>query len=99
MQGIDHGHLVQGMPATLINDGTGRFRPQRLVLDGRSVDDTAVTALLGPRGFGYMPRYGRFTSGSRGRVAPDLLLYRTESFTRSPFEMETSVSMTVMTAR
>jgi hypothetical protein len=46
-----------------------------------------------------MPRYRRLTPGSRGCVAPDLLLYRSESFTRSPFEMETSVSMTVLSAR
>lgn len=57
--------LASGMPTAAINDGNGRFAPQRITVSGANVNEAQIVALLKTEAWkGYLPLYGRFLPGS-----------------------------------
>ena len=57
--------LATGMPTALINDGSGRFVPQRVTVSGANVNEAQVVALLKTESWkAYLPLYGRFVRGN-----------------------------------
>ena len=97
--GLSAQRLATGMPTAWINDGRGKFSPQRLVADGANVTQTQVEALTSCDFCSHASFYGRFVPRSDGRKTLDLLLMNTnEDIGGTPLQ-ERSISLRVLKAR
>ena len=96
--------LANGSPAAAwLSDGADRFTPQRLLVQGRHLDEGEVGAFLGSgcTSCGYATYYGRFVPRAPGsRKALDMLLMTgAEDIRADPVRQENSISIRVLTAR
>lgn len=96
--------LANGSPAAAwLSDGADRFTPQRLLVQGRHLDEGEVGRFLGfgCTSCGYSTYYGRFVPRLPGtRKALDMLLMTgSEDIRADPVRQENSISVRVLTAR
>ena len=92
--------LVAGSPAAAwINDGTGIFNKQQLLLDGTRPTTADVAAKLGCSSCGYGTYYGRFVRRTDGVRTLDMLLIKADSYRSVPVSQEDVLGLYVFAAR